>query len=531
MPTISEMTTKLESIVAAVVADAGLAKNVNARDMAAGIVAIRDLNLLLAEVLAKTGLNDDGLVTPDELKQVSQAIQADAALYDRFIVAHGDDEGNVETGFHVLQNDGGMSKFQGRALVDTVIDAVFHVGFNVDNGRFVNEDGNQNERVTDVARWLNYFLNGRSTVFGDAGDNELYSGKFSAAVAAAANETYDAGAGNDKIWADAGDDIVFAGDGDDESGGGTGNDLMYGGSGDDELFGDKGDDTIYGDDGEDDLVGAQGADRLIGGAGPDCLWGQGGNDLLEGGDDADMMGGGKGTDRTYGGGGNDQIFDEEGADYIDAGDGHDKVGGGKGSDTILGGAGNDEIWDDHGNEVIDGGDGDDTIGGGRGFNTIDGGAGKDTIYGGRGSEILRGGDGNDNVHGDRGADRLEGGAGIDDLNGGDGSDLLIGGAGADELCIWDKGAGVDTLVFARGDTGTIAGDIDVVEGFTVGEDKVDLKAFGPLTLSTMDFALSGASMYYDGKMLRIDGDGDRLADAIIEFKWVESLKIGDFLLG
>jgi Ca2+-binding RTX toxin-like protein len=530
MPTVSEMAVKLESIVVAVTADKGLAKKVSTEDMAAGIAAIRELNLLLAEVIAAQGLNDDGVISADDLARVSKAIQADSALFDRFIAAHGDDEGSNETGFHVLQNDGGASKFHGRALVDTVVDAVFHAGFDIKNGRFVNEDGDQNERVADVAAWLNYFLNGRVYLVGDSGNNELYSGKYSTAVGAGIDETYDAGAGNDKIWADIGNDIVLAGDGNDESGGGAGNDQMYGGAGEDELFGDVGDDILYGDGGDDDLVGGRGNDTLIGGAGPDCLWGQGGNDRLEGGDDADMMGGGKGKDITYGGGGDDQIFDESGADFIDAGDGNDKVGGGKGADTLLGGAGDDEIWDDHGKDVIDGGDGNDTLGGGRGFNIVDGGAGNDKIYGGRAGEVLRGGDGNDEVHGDQGADRLEGGAGNDDLNGGEGADILIGGSGADELCLWDDSNSADILVFNVGDTGTVVGGIDIVEGFVAGEDKIDLKAFGQMTLSVVDFSSTGPSMYYDGKMLRIDSDADRVADAIIEFKWVDSLKIGDFLL-
>ncbi len=530
MPTILEMTDQLESIVAAVAADSGLTNRVSAQDLAAGFSAIRELNAIIAEVLSATGMNDDGVLSPTELAQASQMIQSDPVLNARFVAAHGDDEGNIETGFHVLQNDGGKLEFQGRALIDTVVDAVFHVGFDVKNGRFVNEDGNQNERVVDVARWLNYFLNGRSYVFGDAGGNELFSGKYSGAIAGAANETFDAGAGDDHIWADGGNDIVLAGDGNDVSSGGTGNDQMFGGNGDDELWGDKGSDTIDGQDGNDDIGGAQGWDRLSGGVGDDCIWGESGNDSLDGGIGNDMMGGGKGDDITYGGAGDDKIFDDFGSDFIDAGDGNDKVGGGHGADTMLGGAGNDEIWDDYGNDKIDGGLGNDTLGAGRGFNVIDGDAGNDKIHGGRNAEILRGGDDSDEIHGNHGADIIEGGAGNDVINAGEGADIVMGGIGADKMTLWDNSSAVDTLVFAPGDTGTTASTVDIVEGFTIGEDKIDLRAFGPLAYTHVDFVGGTGSFYFDGSMLRIDNNGDRLADAMIEFRWIESLKLDDFLL-
>lgn len=54
-----------------------------------------------------TGANADGLVTPDELRAMSDHIRGDEALHAEFVEGHGDDEGDEETGFHLVQGDGG----------------------------------------------------------------------------------------------------------------------------------------------------------------------------------------------------------------------------------------------------------------------------------------------------------------------------------------------------------------------------------------------------------------------------------------
>lgn len=484
----------LKSIIKALSADPGLKANVSDEDMAGGIAATRKLNKLLATVIDETGVNDDNLITPEELMMVSDAIRANHIYRGQFAIAHGDDEWDSETGFHLLQNDGGTMTFQGRKLVDTVVDAIFHVGFEYHDGRFVNEDGNANEQVADVAGWLNYFLNGENYVFGTAGDDELHSGSFSDKVADAANETFDAGAGNDKIWGGDGADNILAGAGDDVSGGGNGNDRMHGGAGLDQLWGDNGNDQI---------------------------WGQAGNDLL---------GGGFGNDRMYGGNGNDVIHGQEGRDKLFGGNGNDIIGGGTDNDLIYGDAGNDDLWGDSGDDTIEGGDGDDEIGGGLGDDDIKGGDGNDLLSGHEGSDMIFGGAGNDLIWGSDGADRLTGGSGNDEISGGNGSDIINGGAGADKITLWDSDNAQDRLIFSDGDSGLTLATIDRVEGFKSGQDVIDLRSFGTMTLAELDYTGGGAaSVYYDGHYLRIDADGDRASDLIIEFKYVSELVASDFL--
>lgn len=452
------MPLSLASIRAALEADFDLADNVTRSELAEGLAAVDSLSGLLIQMLQQTGVNDDGLISTADMMALSDALRADPALVAQFMAAHGNDEWDEETGYHLLQNDGGSLEFQGRNLADTVVDGLFHFGFSYADGRFVNEDGNPNEEVADVAGWLNYFLNGVNVVHGTEGDDDLYSGDYSPELVTAANETWLAGAGNDHIWADRGNDTVWAGTGDDQSGGGYGNDVLQGE------------------------------------AGADTLWGEQGHDRLDGGEGDDVIGAGTGRDTAQGGAGDDKIYGETGADNLS---------GDLGNDLIYGGTEQD---------------------------TLNGGAGDDTLGGAQGNDLLQGGAGADGLWGDSGADRLRGDEGNDSLSAGAGADTLEGGAGADQFFLWEEAQASDVLIFNAGDSGRTRATIDTVEGFAVGSDKIDLRAFVGMTFEDLDYTGEGvASCYFDGRYLRIDHTGDGRSDMIIAFKWIDELTAGDFL--
>ncbi len=341
------MTASLESIIRGLASDPGLKGGQTAANITKGIAAARDLNSILLEMITRTKANADGRISANDLINISKATYADKAAYVAFLEGHGNDEGANETGYHLLQNNDSSLVFQGRNFADTVIDAIYHFGFKIINGRYVNEDGNQNELAADVAGWLNYFLNGKNIVYGSGGNDELGTGEYSAVFAAAANETFDAGAGNDKIWAGKGHDTVLAGAGNDISGGGIGNDRMYGGTGDDDLWGDEGNDTILGEAGNDEIGGGQGDDTLNGGDGNDKAYGEDGADSLFGGTGADELHGGKGRDILRGEAGVDKLSGGEDVDTLSGGDGNDRLNGGEGADVLIGGKGADviELWE------------------------------------------------------------------------------------------------------------------------------------------------------------------------------------------
>jgi|GEM_PF-3046750 len=84
------------------------------------------------------------------------------------------------------------------------------------------------------------------------------------------------------------------------------------------------------------------------------------------------------------------------------------------------------------------------------------------------TDILFGGNGNDSLFGFSGVDELNGGAGNDTLNGGVGADTLSGGAGRDVITFDRRAFGADTVL-----------------DFTLGSDRIDLRAFNLSDIATL----------------------------------------------
>lgn len=297
--------TSLQSLVAS---DPGLTAQVTGQALDDGLAAVSSLTSLLIQSLDSAGLNADGVISPEDIRQLSAAIQADGTALASFVAAHGDDASGVETGFHLLQGNGGSLTFQGRAFIDKVVDTIFHFGFAVQDNRTLNEDGSQGASIQAMAGWMNYFLNGQTIVYGHGGHEILSSGSFGAGMEDAANELWYAGAGNDRVMALEGQDTVWAGLGDDKVFAGTGDDLLHGEVGADELRGQEGMDSLYGGQGRDTLEGGTGDDLLDGGTEADVLRGGAGADLIQGGVGADTITGGEGQDRIVAGQGADMIW-------------------------------------------------------------------------------------------------------------------------------------------------------------------------------------------------------------------------------
>lgn len=122
-----------------------------------------------------------------------------------------------------------------------------------------------------------------------------------------------------------------------------------------------------------------------------------------------------------------------------------------------------------------------------------GSAHNDSLTGDAGPNTLWGHDGKDLLVGGGGGDTLDGGQGNDVLRGGEGADVIRGGPGADEIR-WHVG-----------DLGR-----DVIEGFVLGEDRID---FGDGFLVTAD---------PKGSLLVVGSFGDAILMAdTIEAGWQE----------
>ncbi|MFM7313652.1 MAG: hypothetical protein ACKO0M_10880, partial [Cyanobium sp.] len=213
--------------------DPGLPRWTSARDINDGLAAANDLNQLLLEAVDATGVQGDGWLSRQDLREINRWIRANR--YDAFVLLHGDDENGSETGFHLIQNDGGSTQFFGQNLVNTVADGIYHYGFEIRGENFLNEDGDNNQTLSDVSGWLNYFLSDRRLTVGTS-DADTVQGNDEADQVLARS-------GNDVVNGLGGADLLDGGWGKDTLRGGAGSDILDGGFDGDLLDGGEESDT------------------------------------------------------------------------------------------------------------------------------------------------------------------------------------------------------------------------------------------------------------------------------------------------
>lgn len=452
--------TGLDTIVSEILNNAGLGRSITAADIQGGAQAADDLNKMILAAIDAGKLFADGGIDIDDVKAINAYIRdaSQKARYTAFEALHGDDEGGMEWGYHLVQNDGGNGYLEGRNLANTVFDGLYHIGFEIrTDGRLVNEDGNANATLGDVSHWLTYYLTeGKSYYFGTAMDDRVDGRELNDTLVLGdgddrgygnhGNDTLKGGAGDDSMDGGAGDDLLEGETGNDSLQGGDGNDRLIGGTGDDKLYGSYGNDTLLGGAGIDHLRGDAGRDRLVGGSGADTLYGGEQADTLRGNKDNDTLSGDEGDDRLFGDAGSDTLYGGTGDDRLAGGGGDDLLYSGYDNDRLFGGSGNDKLFGSYGNDRLFGGDHDDALYGEDGNDTLSGDQGADSLYGGYGRDTLLGGTGNDRLFGEDGNDTLSGGAGDDYLDGGAGDNRLIGGAGDD---YFRANIGMDMFLFDR----------------------------------------------------------------------------------
>lgn len=154
--TIEKTNTGLDEMLTIVENDKGLV-NVPQIDIQEANYHANEMNKVIIDTIKELGLTNDEKLTPLEIKILNKYI-SDKYLKE-WVIAHGDDEALEETGFHLVQHDGSKTKLFRRNAINTVIDGIDHLGYPIkfpDN--LQNEDGNKNQKYSDVANWLEYFL-------------------------------------------------------------------------------------------------------------------------------------------------------------------------------------------------------------------------------------------------------------------------------------------------------------------------------------------------------------------------------------
>ena len=354
--------TGLDRIVDVIKTDRNLAKHTGAADINAGAAVANEFNQIIANLIRSTNANADGWITVEDLRAMNSSIRGDAVLLARWTALHGDDEGGSETGYHLVQNDGASTQYFGKNLVNTVADGIYHMGFEIQGDRFLNEDGDANAKLSDVASWLNFFHNQSIVINGDSGAGVI-SGS-------AEKEQINAGGGDDTVNGGGGNDLIFGNSGNDAIDSGAGDDLIYGGSGNDVLAGGTGQDIfrVAGNK----SAGFEGYDIYSGGDGRDTIVAFGAQvdvgllqflptDSIE---EIDVTGATGSVALVGSSDGNVLDFRAtvfRGGVVIDGRGGDDKITGSASADTILGGAGNDTISGGGGDDSFNGGDGRDVF--------------------------------------------------------------------------------------------------------------------------------------------------------------------------
>lgn len=551
--------TRYDNIIELIKSDPGLNDpengNIEPGDIKEAIKSMEGMHQIILDAIdyARKNGGFDGhpshFISEDEVVLMNEYIRSDEDLLQTWTDLHGDDERGTEWGFHLIQNDGATTKMFGQNLVNAVLDGMYHLGFEIEDGRFLNEDGNKNAKVADVASWLNYFFTDISltdspldqiteTILNDPGllrrvcAEDINEG---AGSANAMNQVILEAANDSEI--DAMSDGRFTvGDlramnayiqenhqrmwvihhGDDENGAEWGFHCVQNDGATTEIFGRNYVNTVadgiyhMGFDINDDAVaawlnafmfdtplihGTNASETLTGTGEGEQILGEGGNDIINAGAGDDIIVGGNGNDILYGEGGNDLFI----------------IGStGPGWDTFNGGAGNDTV------DAIDGayiglsmtfgadnnietfvGNGSTVILGSYKHNLWDFSASTLT-----GIHAINSGGGNDNVIGTSGDDRIDGGTGNDSLAGHLGDDILKGGSGRDKFVFADNGGDDRILDFEDGrDLVDLTGVLGVesfedlqiteVNGNSVidfnNEDDLTLVGIGVDQLSDADF--------------------------------------------
>lgn len=148
----------LDKLVKIIKNDPGLKENIPQSEINEGAANAKKMNKIIHKAIKATDVADDGDFSAGDIRKLNDWIRNEGGYKDLWAKLHGDDEGDQETGFHLVQNDGATSRLYGENAVDTVADGIYHLGFGIENNRLLNEDGDQNVSLETVADWLDNLL-------------------------------------------------------------------------------------------------------------------------------------------------------------------------------------------------------------------------------------------------------------------------------------------------------------------------------------------------------------------------------------
>ncbi len=154
---ITPTTSGLDRVISIIRDDKRLNKRVTQEDIEVAINSAKRMNEIILEAIVNKGLANDKKISIADTREINDYIFHN--YHDEWVVLHGDDEEDSETGFHRVVNDGAKTKLFGKNAINKIFDSIYHLGFETHlKNRLLNEDGNKNASYKHVAEWLNSLL-------------------------------------------------------------------------------------------------------------------------------------------------------------------------------------------------------------------------------------------------------------------------------------------------------------------------------------------------------------------------------------
>ncbi len=147
----------LDRVISIIRDDKRLNKRVTQEDIEEAINSAKRMNEIILEAIINRGLANDKKISIADTREINDYIFHN--YHDEWIILHGNDEEDSETGFHRVVNDGARTKLFRKNAINKIFDSIYHLGFETHlKNRLLNEDGNKNASYKHVAKWLDTLL-------------------------------------------------------------------------------------------------------------------------------------------------------------------------------------------------------------------------------------------------------------------------------------------------------------------------------------------------------------------------------------
>jgi len=143
--------------------DTGLAANTTEDARVEAAKSANEMSELIVKSIKDMGIANDGFLSDNEMKELNTYMFQ--KYHNEMVKLHWDDEWKIETGFHKVVNNGGVTKWyiplkRHYKKANRIADGIFHLGLyaTVNNKKILNEDGNKNVRWRLISRGLYVLL-------------------------------------------------------------------------------------------------------------------------------------------------------------------------------------------------------------------------------------------------------------------------------------------------------------------------------------------------------------------------------------